>query len=166
MRRVARLMFAGVIALMPVALAGCGFVPLYAQQGLTANMAQIGIEMPQTRTGYFLEQNLRNGFGSDDKSQKRYKLTVKMTEKRYGVGFRVDDTSTRSELTSSITYVLTDATTHAVMYQNSFVETVSYDTSPSPLTGVIAQQDAQERVASAISRKIQTELAVYFHEKK
>ena len=166
MRSIARLMLSGAMLIMPLTLAGCGFVPLYAQQGLTASMADIGIEVPQTRTGYFLEQNLRSGFGGDDTSAKRYKLTVKLDEKRYGVGFRVDDTSTRSELTSSVTYVLTDAATGKVMYQDSFVETVTYDTAPSPLTGVISQQDAQERVASAISRKIQSGLAIYFHEKK
>ncbi len=49
------------------------------------------------------------------------------------------------------------------MYSGSFTDTVTYDTSKSPFTGIIAQQDAQERIATSISEKIQTEVALYFH---
>ena len=46
----------------------------------------------------------------------------------------------------------------------TFSETVTYDTTSSPFTGVVSQQDAQERIAVAISQKIQTNLALYFHD--
>jgi len=147
-----------------VALSACGFAPLYAQQGLTSSMRQIGIEVPDTRTGYFLQQDLRNGFGGDDSSPKAYILTVKMNERHFSIGYKVDDTSTKSEVTSVVTYVLTNANTGKVLYKDAFTETVTYDTTSSPLTGVVSQQDAQERIAVAISQKIQINLALYFHD--
>ncbi len=70
MRRALQILCVSVaVTVLPV-LASCGFAPLYAQQGLTASMAQIDIAVPKTRTGYFLEQDLRNGFGSDLTSPK------------------------------------------------------------------------------------------------
>jgi LPS-assembly lipoprotein len=152
------------VALPAFSLSGCGFVPLYAQQGLTINMAQIAIDAPQTRTGYFVEQELRNRLASDDSTQKLYKLVITMKEQHYSIGYRVDDTSTRSEITSQIAYKLINVSTKAVILKDAFSETVTYDTSVSPFTGVISQQDAQKRIATSISQKIQTDLALYFHE--
>lgn len=144
-------------------LGGCGFAPLYAQQGVTSSLAQIDIDVPQTRTGYFLEQDLRNGFGEDLTSAKAYTLNVTMNEEHYAVGYKVDETSTRSEITSTVTYKLSDNASGKTLYQNKFTETVTYDTSRSPFTGVISQENAQQRVATSISEKIQSELALYFH---
>ena len=152
-----------VIGLSAVSLSGCGFAPLYAKTGLTANLSQVAIEVPQTRTGYFLEQDLRNGLGGDDASPKAFLLTIGMKERHYSVGYKVDDTSTRSEITSNVVYTLKDMTTGKVLYTNRFSETVTYDTSKSPFTGVISQQDAQKRIATAISQQIQRDLALYFH---
>jgi len=151
------------LATSAASLTGCGFAPLYAKTGLTANLSQVAIEVPQTRTGYFLEQDLRNGFGSDETSAKAFLLTVGMRERHYSVGYKVDDTSTRSEITSNVVYSLKDITTGKVLYTNRFSETVTYDTSKSPFTGVISQQDAQQRIATAISSQIQRDLALYFH---
>ncbi|MFT4074796.1 MAG: hypothetical protein QM647_04625 [Asticcacaulis sp.] len=152
-----------VLGISATSLSGCGFAPLYAKTGLTASMAQIDIHVPQTRTGYFLEQDLRNGLGVDESTTKIYKLTIGLKERHYSVGYKVDDTSTRSEITSNVSYALRDVATGTVLYRNSFSETVTYDTSKSPFTGVISQQDAQERIATAVSEQIQRDLALYFH---
>ena len=159
------LVLCAAVALPALSLSGCGFVPLYAQQGLTINLAQIAIDVPQTRTGYFVEQDLRNRLASDDKSEKLYKLVITMKEQHYAIGYKVDDTSTRSEITTNVTYKLKNISTNAVILTDSFSETVTYDTSTSPFTGVISQQNAQQRIATSISQKIQTDLALYFHEK-
>ncbi|EGF92024.1 hypothetical protein ABI_04560 [Asticcacaulis biprosthecium C19] len=165
MRTALKLLCLGVLAISPVTLSGCaGYTALYAER-VTVNMAQIGLEVPQTRTGYYLEQDLRNGFGADDVSPKLYKLTVTMTERHYSIGYRVDETSTRSEITSRVSYVLTDTRTNKRLTRGNFSETVTFNTSQSPFTGVVSQQDAQERIAATISDRIQADLALYFHQK-
>jgi len=140
-------------------------VPLYAQQGLSNSLAQIDVDAPQTRTGYFLEQSLIGGLEVDPSTQKLYKLTIKMTEDHYNIGYRVDDTSTRSEITNNVTYQLTDIKSGSVLYKDHFTNTVTYASSASPFTGIVSQQNGQERMASSIAQKIQTRLALYFHEK-
>ncbi|ESQ90557.1 hypothetical protein ABAC460_08705 [Asticcacaulis sp. AC460] len=165
MRTALKLLCLCAVAIAPIVLTGCaGYTPLYAER-VTVNMAQIGLEVPQTRTGYFLEQDLRNGFGADDVSPKLYKLTVTMTERHYSIGYRIDETSTRSEITSSVSYVLTDTRNNKRLTRGNFSETVTFNTSQSPFVGVVSQQDAQERIANAISDRIQADLALYFHGK-
>ena len=148
-----------------LALSGCGFTPLYATEGLTQSMAQIDVEAPQTRTGYFLEQDLKNGFQDNPSAPKLYKLTIKMTEQHYSIGYKVDETTTRSEITNSVAYELTDIETGKVMLKGQFPDTVTYDSSSSPFTGVVSQQDGQVRIASDISQKLQNAIAIYFHDK-
>lgn len=163
MRRALQILCLCAAVTVTPALVSCGFAPLYAQSGLSGNLAQIDIAVPQTRTGYFLEQDLRNGFGGDLTSPKAYLLAINLNERHYSVGYKVDETSTRSEITSNVKYTLTSLATGKVLYRGSFTDTVSYDTSKSPFTGVVAQQDAQKRIADSISEKIQTEVALYFH---
>lgn len=146
-------------------LSACGFVPLYAQQGLTSNLSQIALDVPQTRTGYFLEQDLKSSLATDSAQPALYSLVITMKEQHYSIGYKVNDTSTRSEITNNVSYVLKDIKTGQVLLQKNFVDTVTYDTSSSPFTGVVSQQDAQKRVATSSAQKIQTELAVYFHDK-
>lgn len=151
----------GVCALLM--LSGCGFAPLYAQQGLTTSLSDIAIDVPDTRTGFFVGQDLRNGLGTDGVPPKPYLLTVSMSERHFNIGYRVDETTTRSEITSSVTYSLTNTRTGTTVLKDNFTETVTYDTSSSPFTGVVSQQDAQERIATAVAQKLQSDLVLYFH---
>eukprot|EP01042_Synura_sphagnicola_P028752 gene28752-37089_t len=80
-------------------LSACGFAPLYAQQGLTMKLSQIELEVPQTRTGYFLEQNLKNGLAIDPSQSALYNLTVTMKESHYIVGRTIHYPATRPEIT-------------------------------------------------------------------
>ncbi|WP_443748992.1 LPS assembly lipoprotein LptE [Asticcacaulis solisilvae] len=165
MRIALRLLSLPALAAVSVTVSGCGFTPLYAQQGLTAKLSQIAVETPQTRTGYFLEQELKNGFGENtDKPQ--YRLIIALNEQHYQVGYRVDDTATRSELTDAVTYTLKDTATGAILLKTTFSETVTYNVTSSPFTGIVSQQDAQERLAASAARKIQTAVALYFHDPK
>lgn len=157
-----RLALAGLL-LSPLALTACaGYTPLYAER-VTQNLSQIEVVTPQTRTGYFLGQELRNSLGSDSAGAKPYRLTVTVRERHYRIGLKVDETSTRSEITASVGYTLVDQRTRKRVTRGGFTETVTYSTSSSPFTGVVSQQDAQERIARAISQKIQTDLALHFH---
>lgn len=164
MKALRLLTLTGVLAL-PLSLTACGFAPMYATTGLTQNLSQITVETPDTRTGYFLGRQLRNGLANDSKKEALYTLTVALDERHYQVGYRIDDTSTRSELTSSVGFTLTDNRTRKVVLRDNFTETVSYSTSSSPFTGVVSQQDAQERLATSAAQKIQTTVALHFHSK-
>lgn len=165
MRIALRLLSISALAAVSASVSGCGFTPLYAQQGLTNKLSQISVDTSQTRTGYFLGQALRNGLGESN-GRPLYRLKVTLKENHYQLGYRVDDTATRSELTDNVTYELKDMATNKVLLQKTFTETVTYNVSSSPFTGIVSQQDAEERLAASAARTIQTAVALYFHDSK
>ena len=150
--------------LAATALQGCGFTPMYAKPGLGHTLADIAIDTPQTRTGFFLGQDLRQTLDSDETTAKTYTLKIAMSEDHYNIGYRIDDTSTRSEITSGVNYSLTDNRTGKVIFTDHFTETVTYASTTSPFAGIVSQQNGQQRLADAVSTRIQGALAVYFHE--
>lgn len=150
----------------PLPLSGCGFTPVYAQKGLPGELANIDVITTESRTGYFLRQNLVSGFNTLE-GQKRYRLSIKLEEKRYDIGIGVNDIAVRSEISTTVEYTLVDATTRKVMTKSTFVDTTTYDAnSQSPYAGVAAQKDGQQRAATAIGERIRSELVLFFHEKK
>ncbi len=152
------------VLLAASALQGCGFTPMYAKPGLGHTLSSVEVDAPQTRTGYFLGQDLRQGLDNDESTQKAYTLKVEMSEDHYNIGYRVDDTSTRSEITSNVVYKLVDNATGKVLTTDHFTETVTYASTTSPFVGIVSQQNGQERLAQAVATRIQGVLAVYFHE--
>ena len=146
------------------ALSGCGFAPMYAKSGLGMRLSDIDLDAPQTRTGYFLQQDLRQTLDDDPARPKAYTLKIVMSEDHYAIGYRIDDTSTRSEITSNVVYTLTDKATGKVLSTDHFTETVTYASTTSPFAGIVSQQAGQERLAEAVATRIQGALAVYFHE--
>ena len=146
------------------ALSGCGFTPMYAKTSVGTRLSDIDLETPQTRTGYFLGQDLRQTLDDDPATPKSYKLKIDMTEAHYAIGYRIDDTATRSEITSNVTYSLVDLATGKTLTTDHFTETVTYASTSSPFAGIVSQQDGQQRLAQAAATRIQGALAVYFHE--
>lgn len=159
-----RALIAGLLLMSaPMSLSGCGFTPVYAQKGLSNELGQIDVLTTDSRTGYFLRQDLVSGFNTVE-GQKRYRLSVKLSEKRYDIGIGVNDIASRSEISTSVEYVLTDLQTQTVLVKNSFVDTTTYDANAqSPYAGVAAQKDGQQRAATAIGDRIHGELVLFFH---
>jgi LPS-assembly lipoprotein len=162
----AKLVVATLMGLSLLGVSACGFQPLYADRGLVTSLSQVDIVVPDTRTGYFLKQDLSKGLLEDSKAAKRYKLDVTLTERRFAVGLGLDDTASRYEISNVVAYSLTDLSTRQVVYKSSFVDATTYDAAESPYASMASQQDGQERAAVGISQKIQADLALYFHNKK
>ncbi|MFP1130478.1 hypothetical protein [Asticcacaulis sp. W401b] len=150
----------------PLSLTGCGFTPVYAQKGLPGELANIDVITTDSRTGYFLRQNLVSGFNTLE-GQKRYRLSVKLDEKRYDVGPGINDIAVRTEISTRVEYTLTETATRKVLTQGTFVDATTYNASAqSPYAGVAAQKDGQQRAATAIGERIRSELVLFFHDKK
>ncbi|ADU11836.1 hypothetical protein [Asticcacaulis excentricus] len=150
----------------PLTLSGCGFTPVYAQKGLPGELANIDVITTDSRTGYFLRQNLVSGFNTLE-GQKRYRLSVKLEEKRYDVGVGINDIAVRTEISTKVQYSLIEAATRKVLITGTFVDSTTYDANAqSPYAGVAAQKDGQQRAATAIGERIRSELVLFFHDKK
>jgi LPS-assembly lipoprotein len=159
------------IALSLVALAGCGFRPLYGERSAASvtvpELAAIQIDSIPDREGQLVRNNLL------DKMQPRgmaakplYRLTVSVGISRVSLGVRIDETATRGSLTMSASYVLADmASGDQIMTGNSRAVS-SYNILDSDFANVISENDAIRRTATNLSEEIKTRVAIFLSARK
>ena len=140
-------------------LAGCGFQPLYAQQGVVQKLAAIDVVAPEGRTGFLLRQHLDDAFAKKAGETPVYKMTMNLAEVRIPRGTRVDAVATRYEYSLTATYKVADAATGTVAKTGSVHVEITYDSADQPYAAVAAQLDAQDRAAEEAARRIQLQLA-------
>jgi len=144
------------------ALAGCGFAPLYAQPGVSSNLAAIDVQAPEGRTGFLIRQHLDDAFAKNHGAAPAYHMRLALGESRYPRGVRVDNVATRYEYVLVATYDLVSAPSGALAKRGSVRVELTYDSADQPYASVAAQQDAQDRAAEEAARRIQLELATWF----
>jgi LPS-assembly lipoprotein len=147
------------------ALSGCGFQPLYAQNGVVDRLAHIDMETPDTRTGFYLRQDLISKLGDGD-GPRPLSLKISIVEKRYEIGLNSFGTATRFEISNTVTYTLTEKATHKELLKKAFVDSVTYDSTDNAYAGISAQTDGQKRAATSIADHINTDLTLFFHDGK
>jgi LPS-assembly lipoprotein len=150
---------------LTLALAGCGFQPMYGPS-LSPQLAAIYVEPVGERDGYELRNTLIDLLGSDGREQgKRYRLVVTLQESNQGVALRTDATITRYNDTLAATYVLSDLA-GKIVTQGSQTGLTAYNVAASPYATLSAQQDSDKRVAQDIAERIRLDLAAFFRTRK
>lgn len=144
-----------------LALAGCGFAPLYAAPGVTPKLAAIDIVQPQGRTGYLLSQHLEDAFAKDHSAKALYAMHLSLAEARYPRGIRTDNVATRYEYVLTADYTLSNLPAGDVAKKGRVRVEVTYDSADQPYASIVAAQDAQDRAAEEAARRIQLELAAW-----
>jgi LPS-assembly lipoprotein len=142
-------------------LSSCGFQPLYAQQGVTSNLASVDVVAPEGRAGYLLREHLNDAFGRNLDAAPTYQMHLVIHEARFPRGVRIDNVATRYEYIMSATYTLTTVSSGAVAKRGLVKSELTYDSADQPYAAIAAQQDAQDRAADEVARKIQLEVAAW-----
>jgi len=150
------------LSLVGLSLAGCGFTPLYAQQGVTPGLSAVSIHVPHGRTAFLLGQDLEDALAINRSAPPLYRLDVTLDERNYPRGLRVNDVATRNETHVSVTYRLIDLTDGKLLKAGNEPIEVTYAVADQPYAGVAAEQDAQARAASTAADRIRLDLALYF----
>src|SRR3981081_3023153 len=89
-----------------LALAGCGFTPLYGAPGVTSKLASIKVTAPEGRTGFLVRQHLEDAFASNRGAPAAYAMRLQLAEARYPRGIRTDNVATRYEYVITADYTL------------------------------------------------------------
>jgi len=148
--------------LLSLALAACGFHPLYGRGGASpALMASIYVDPIPDRTGYELRNSLTDLFDSGGGGSKQYRLKVRLSDQRKGIALQNDATITRYNYLLDADYELFDSTGKVVTSGHQSTLT-AYNVVSSPYATLSAQQDAQKRAAQDLSQRIQLDLGVFF----
>jgi LPS-assembly lipoprotein len=155
---------AGLVAL---ALAGCGFQPLYG--GSTAGgarlsevMAGVDITPIPGRVG----QKLRNELifantGGGNAAQTRYRLDIVIRESVTDQLVQITGDATGQVYQLDAAFKLIDASNNAVIYQGRAISRAPYNRFQEVFANVRARYDAENRAARTISESIKTQVAAY-----
>ena len=152
---------APLIAAAGLALAGCGFTPMYAQTGVASNLAAIDVVAPQGRAGFLIRQHLDDAFAKDRAGAPAYRMQLALAEARYPRGVRTDNVATRYEYVVTADYALASLPSGAVVKRGHVRVETTYDSADQPYASIAAQQDAQDRATEEAARRIQLELAAW-----
>ena len=148
---------AALVSLVGLALAGCGFTPLYGATGVGSSLTRITVTAQDDRLGYRVREQLEDALGRDASRPPLWRLETTTEQTRRPLGRRIDDTATRYELTVRGAWILTPVDGGLPL---SGVETVTttYAAADQPYAAIAAQQDGEERAAAELARQIRLEL--------
>jgi LPS-assembly lipoprotein len=156
-----KVLTAGVLIAASIGLSSCGFVPMYAQQGVVSKLASVDVVVPEGRTGFLLREHLDDVLGKNRDVSPSYRMNLQVRETRYPRGVRIDNVATRYEYVLYATYVLNALPSGAVAKRGQVRVELTYDSADQPYSAIAAQQDAQDRAAQEAARRIQLELAAW-----
>ena len=157
----ARIAPLGALALASLALAACGFTPLYGRPGVGAALASVQVSAPSGRAGQLIREHLDDALARDAGLKPQYRMDLQLSEQRYPRGIRVDNVATRYEYVLTAAYTLVTVASGATAKSGRVRVEVTYDSADQPYASVAAQQDAQDRAAGEAARKIELELATW-----
>jgi LPS-assembly lipoprotein len=153
-----------------VALAGCGFHPLYAGNGAEAGPARTGLGLIEVaiigeRNGQLLRQELQARFDHGDAAAaKRFNLAVAFGIDQQGLGTQMDSITTRVRFVGHANWVLytlgvpvatvTSGSARAVDGLNTFDEQY--------FAQDMESETVNRRIAGAVAEQITEDLARWF----
>jgi LPS-assembly lipoprotein len=144
-----------------LALAGCGFTPMYAQPGVSNGAAHIQVVAPRGRIGYLLGENLDDDFGRAKGEAPLYRLDVVLTELRQPHGINANDVAQRYEFDLRVAYTLTEIATGKTVHTGTIFSNISYDSVSQPYAGIAAAEDVQNRLAADAAQKVSVQVAAW-----
>ena len=162
--------FAAGAALL-LALAGCGYQPLYGStdKGSTVDdLASIDVKVIRDRSGQQLHNYLRDEINPIGRpgATARYDLEVDLIEAREALAIRTDETATRYNLNQTATFRLRDVDSGRVVLTGTSRAAVSYNVLSDDFNNIVSEDNARRRGAQEIADDIRLRLAAYLNARR
>ena len=126
---------------------------------MTADLSKVDVVAPQGRAGFLLRQHLDDELARNHDAPAAYRMDLRVFEARVPRGVRIDNVATRYEFTLTANYTLTTVASGQVAKRGTVRVELTYDSADQPYQAVAAEQDAEDRAAEEVARRIQLELA-------
>ncbi len=158
------------LALLPAAaLAGCGFQPMYGDQGraTVAEMGAIRVDQPRDRIGQLVRNEIIKRIsprGEPDVVHYKLSYSTRLTE--FKLAIQDDDTITRFNLRLTVDVWLLEIASGTVIYRDKTRAVGSYNAVKSDFATLSARLDTADRIARANAEEIVTLLGVFFTRKR
>ncbi|NOE28061.1 MULTISPECIES: LPS assembly lipoprotein LptE [unclassified Ruegeria] len=145
--------------LMPLALAACGFEPVYAPGGSgSALYGRVEVSAPNTVESYLLVQNLEQQLGRSAGSVNDYKLDVQVSTVTRGAAITTTNETQRYTIDGSAQYNLRSNATGQIIASGSVADFVSYSAAGSTVSTLADERDAKRRLMMILSGQIMNRL--------
>ena len=157
------------LAVGALALAGCGFQPLYGSNTTTANgtrlseaMASVDVTPIPGRVG----QKVRNELifantGGDYAAPQKYKLNIAIRERVIDQLVQISGDARGQVYQLEASFRLLDSATGKLIHQGSAVSRAPYTRYQEVFANVRARYDAENRAARTVSESIKTQVAAF-----
>lgn len=158
---------------LALVLGGCGFHPLYAENGPNNGkggggpgggvFSTVYVDAIPERVGYEMRNSLLDLFNSDVAvDHASYRLNIILREVREPLAFKGDASITRYNYRLAAHYVLFALPKEDSVKTGNVRGIAAYNVAQSPYATVAGEKDAEDRAAQEIAERIRIELAVFF----
>ena len=156
--------------LLCLALAGCGFHPLYGSHGSTGGSGKDGHQLSQIHIDTIADrqgQKLRNDLidimqPKGEEPNPQYHLTVTYNEVEVDLGLTNDAVTTRGQLTLTVIYKLSSLKDGSVVSNGSAQAITAYNIQTSEFATILSRDDAEDRGLRQLADNISLRLNLYF----
>ncbi len=144
---------------LAAALSACGFTPMYASRADGgAVIGPVNVEQIDGKAGHVLKTELERILAVEGGPGTPLQLQITLQESISGVGYRVDESTSRADLRLIANYVLTFP--DGDVARGSVWTVAAYSTTQSAFGEIAAQDDARERAAETLAQRLRAELAI------
>ena len=143
--------------LAPLALAACGFQPVYGPGGTgTALQNRVLVDEPEERYGYFLTRDIETRLGRA--ATPTYGLALSITTSEGGLATDSEGNTRRFNLIGTVDYALRDLTTGQIITSGKVENFTGYSATGTTVATLASEQDAQKRLMTILADQIVTRL--------
>lgn len=143
---------------LPLALAACGFTPVYGTDGAGTKLrGQVLIQEPASQAGYLLTRHLETRLGRSG-SAARYALDLTIAIEDEGLAINATGDITRYNLIGRVDFALRDAMTGVVVTSGKVENFTAYSATGTTVATLAAERDAVERLMVIVGDQITARL--------
>ena len=145
------------VLLMPLAVAACGFQPVYGPAGAgTALRDRVRVDDPDDNDGYVLTREIETALGRSTTPAYGLALTVATTED--GLAIDSEGDIDRYNILGTVAYALRDLATGRIITSGQVENFTGYSATGTTVATLASRQDAQERLMVLLAQQVVTRL--------
>lgn len=146
-----------ILLLAPLALAACGFQPVYGPGGTgTALQNRVLVDDPNDRESYVLTREIEGRLGRA--ANPAYGLALNITTRQEGLATDLQGNTRRFNLVGTVDYALRDLATGQIVTSGKVENFTGYSATGTTVATLAGQQDAQVRLMTILADQIVTRL--------
>lgn len=145
------------LLLAPLALAACGFTPVYGPGGTASGLrGKVKVAAPATIDAYQLVQHLEERLGQPE--QPIYSLSLTLKSGAQGQAITAANETTRYSLVGKVDYVLRHRESGEIAASGTVENFTGYSATGSTVETLTAERDARVRLMVILADQITTRL--------